>query len=157
MLWWYWGLKGFLMEYMSFESLENIMIYQVFYPSRWIVENIIGYDIKSLDSTMYFSNNGYVTVVGSCSGLKQFYQWIFLMILFPGPWKDKLWFIPLGLVVIHLVNILRIVGLSVTVMTIPEYWDFVHLWVFRVFFYVVMFAMWVIWVEKFTHRKKVEG
>lgn len=155
-LWWVWGLKKFLLQYMSFGELEQIMVNQVYYPSKWIVEHIIGYDINSIDATatMYFPNNGYVQVVGSCSGLKQFYQWIFLMVLFPGPWKDKLWYIPLGLVVIHIVNILRIVGLSVTVMVLPQYWDFIHLWIFRVFFYVVIFVLWVIWVEKFRHPKE---
>ncbi len=44
---------------------------------------------------MWFSNNGYVGVNESCSGLKQFYQIAVLFILFPGPWKHKLWYIPI--------------------------------------------------------------
>jgi exosortase/archaeosortase family protein len=150
-LWWNFGLKQFLLDYLSFDELEHFMAHQVFLPSAWFVEHIIGYDIKTLNNTLYFSNNGFVAVEGACSGLKQFYQWIFLMILFPGPWKQKLWYIPMGLVVIHIINILRIIILSVVVMHWPQQWDFIHLWIMRPFFYVVIFVMWMIWVEKFRY------
>ena len=151
-LWWNWGLKNFLLEYLAFGELEQFMAYQVFWPSAWIVEHIIGYDITTLNTTLYFPNQGYITVNGSCSGLKQFYQWIFLMVLFPGPWKQKLWYIPLGMLVIHLVNIMRIVILSVILMNWPDQWGFSHDWILRPFFYVVIFTLWVIWVEKFRNK-----
>ncbi len=152
-LWWDWGLKDLLLNYFSFAELEQFMAHQVFLPSAWFVEHIIGYDIKTLNNTLYFPNNGYIAVNGSCSGLKQFYQWMFLMVLFPGPWKQKLWYIPLGLIVIHLTNIFRIIALSVIVMEWPQYWTFSHDWILRPFFYVVIFVMWVIWEEKFRHKK----
>jgi len=153
-LWWTWGLKNLLLNYFSFTELEQVMAHQVFLPSAWFVEHIIGYDIKTLNNTLYFPNNGYIAVEGSCSGLKQFYQWIFLMLLFPGPWKQKLWYIPMGFLVIHLTNIFRIIVLSVVVMNWPQHWDFIHEWIMRPFFYVVIFVMWVIWIEKFRYPKK---
>ena len=153
-LWWDWGLKDLLLNYFSFAKLEKVMARQVFLPSSWFVEHVIGYDIKTLNTTLYFPNNGYIEVNGSCSGLKQFYQWIFLMVLFPGPWKKKLWYIPIGLIVIHLTNIFRIIALSVIVMEWPQYWTFSHDWILRPFFYVVIFIMWVIWVEKFRTKPK---
>jgi exosortase/archaeosortase family protein len=150
--WWDWGFKSFLINYTGFSELEQFMAYQVFLPSAWIDLNILGYDVTTRDTTILFPNNGYITVNGSCSGLKQFYQWIFLMLLFPGPWKQKLWYIPMGLVVIHLVNIFRIVALSIILMNWPDYWTFSHDWILRPFFYVVIFVMWVVWVEKIKNR-----
>jgi len=104
----------------------------------------------------YALNNGYVAVNSSCSGLKQFYQWFFLMTLFPGPWKHKLWFIPMGIIVTHLVNVFRIVSMVFVTVYISEYWSFIHDWVLRPFFYVVMFMLWVWWNEKYhlPYRKK---
>jgi len=154
LLWRNLGLKNFLLENLSFSELEQFMANQVAVPSAWFVKHIVGYDIKTLGTTLYFPNNGYIAVEGSCSGLKQFYQWIVLMLLFPGPWKQKLWYIPMGLVVIHLINIFRIIVLSVVVMHWPQQWDFIHLWIMRPFFYVVIFILWVIWEEKFRHHKK---
>lgn len=83
---------------MAFQNMEAFLAHQVFLPSAWIVENILQYNITTHDDTLFFGNNGYVAVEGSCSGLKLFYQWFVLMILFPGPWKKKLWYIPLGLI-----------------------------------------------------------
>jgi len=157
-LWWNFGLKRFMLDHLSFSDLEQYMAHQVAVPSSWFVKHIIGYDIKTLGTTLYFPNNGYIAVEGSCSGLKQFYQWIVLMLLFPGPWKHKLWYIPLGLVIIHLTNIFRIIVLSVVVMHWPQQWDFIHLWIMRPFFYVVIFIMWMIWEEKFRlSMKKSSG
>ncbi len=146
-IWWH-GLKSFLLNFAGFTQMEAFLAHQVFLPSAWIVEHILNYPIQAFDNTIFTENNGYVAVEGSCSGLKQFYQWTVLMILFPGPWKKKLWYIPMGLLVIHIVNIFRIVMLTVVVVHWPQQWDFIHEWILRPFFYVVIFAMWVIWVEK---------
>jgi len=154
-LWWTGGLKHFLKEFAFFGETEQFLAHQVFLPAAWIVEHVIGYHITTMHNTILFPEiNGYVAVEGSCSGLKQFYQWTILMILFPGSWKKKLWYIPLGLIVIHLNNILRIVILSIVTVHWPQHWDFIHLWILRPFFYVVIFLLWVLWVEKIREGKK---
>ena len=80
---------------------------------------------------------------------------LFLMLLFPGPWKAKLWFIPLGLVVIHFVNVFRIFGLGLTLIPWPAYFDQFHDYFFKTIFYFIIFLMWVVWVEFIAHRKSV--
>ncbi len=156
LLWWQGGLKHFLSQFAAFEEAEEFLAHQVFLPAAWFVNHIIGYDIHTLHNTLYFPHNGYIAVEGSCSGLKQFYQWFFLMLLFPGPWKHKTWFIPLGLLAIHFFNIIRIILLSVVVMHWPAHWDFIHLWILRPMYYLVMFLLWVWWVEKFKTGGKTE-
>ena len=148
----WWGNIKFLKSFLLFNETAEFLAEQVFIASSWIVENLIGYDITTKATTMYFPNNGYIEVNTSCSGLKQFYQWTVLILLFPGPWKHKLWYIPAGIVVIHLTNIFRIVALSIILMFNPDIWEFCHTWILRPFFYVVIFIMWVIWVEKFRNR-----
>lgn len=148
-LWWDGGLRNLLLNSFAFNETEIFMTQIVFAPSAWIIENILGIDIRTIDTTMYFTNNKAIEVNGTCSGLKQFYQWTILMILFPGPWKQKLWFIPMGIIVIHIVNILRIVILAIIMIWDPEVWKFSHDWILRPFFYVVIFAMWMVWEEKF--------
>jgi len=41
-------------------------------------------------------------------------------------------------------------------MNIAEYWDFVHDWIVRPFFYVVMFMLWVWWNEKYHLNGKMK-
>jgi len=137
---------------------------KVFMASAWVLDalnvNITAFDELSIQGRIRQNvifcpeNNGFVYVNRSCSGLKQFYQWFFLMILYPGPWKQKLWFIPLGLVIIHIVNIFRIVGMTFVTISIPQHWDNIHDYVARPFFYVVMFLLWVWWNEKFYLKSK---
>ena len=76
--------------------------------------------------------------------------------LFSGPIKHKLWYIPAGIIVIHFINIIRIVGLSLTGIPMPQHFEFFHNYVFKTFFYFMIFLMWVLWVEVFA-RKKPEG
>ncbi len=137
---------------------------KVFISSTWILE-VLGVNVTTFDeltigevlrrNVIYYAEGpGYVYVNRSCSGLKQFYQWIILMLLYPGPWKYKVWFIPLGLIIIHVINIFRIVGMTFVTINLPEQWDFIHDYVMRPFFYVVMFTLWVWWNEKFYLKSK---
>ncbi len=122
--------------------------------SLWFDRNILGMHITTQDpNTMWFSNGGYIAVNESCSGLKQFYQVIVLFVLFPGPWKHKLWFIPLGIFVMFITNLFRIISLSVILLWQPAYWHFSHDYILRPFFYVVLFSLWVWWVESFARKK----
>ena len=135
--------------------------WQVYVQSIWFVEHVLGIDFTAVDqnSTMYFPNNGFIAVNRSCSGFKQMLQFGLLMLVFPGPWKHKLWYIPMGIFIMHLTNLFRITGLSVVIINWPDYWDFSHDYLFRPFFYVVIFSLWVIWTERFrgsTKKTKAE-
>ena len=122
----------------------------VFNQSVWFIDNVLRIPIVTDDSqTIHFQNTGFITINDGCSGLKQILQFFLLMLVFPGPWKHKAWFLPMGIVIVHLTNLFRISGLAVVTITIPEYWDFSHDNIFRPFFYVVIFLLWVWWVEKY--------
>jgi hypothetical protein len=60
----------------------------------------------------------------------------------------------MGMFSMFLVNVLRIVGLSFAMIYWPAQWDFIHLWILRPFYYVVIFILWVVWVEKFGGMKR---
>jgi exosortase/archaeosortase family protein len=147
-LWWY-----FSAQIKSIPAIINTaewLAHQVFISSYWIIKHT--YDASAWTepiNTIRFSNSGYITVNESCSGLKQFYQIIVLFLLFPGPWKQKLWFIPMSIIIMHGVNIFRIVVLGMVTLWLPDHWHFTHDWILRPFFYVVIFMLWVWWVERF--------
>jgi len=138
----YWPIQEFMRD------AGNFMAKVVFIQSSWFNEHILGLEFTTEGKTMYFVNNGYIGLNASCSGLKQFTQFALLMMLYPGPWKKKLWFIPMGVIIVHLTNLFRIIGLSVVVIHWPSEWNFSHDYLFRPFFYVIIFSMWVWWVER---------
>jgi exosortase/archaeosortase family protein len=125
----------------------------VYSVSLWFNQHVLGMQIVTEPvNTMWFVNNYGVTVNSSCSGLKQFFQVLVLFLIFPGPWKHKAWFIPMGILIMFITNVFRIVVLSLVQSWKPEYFDFCHTWILRPFFYVVLFALWVWWVEKFRRK-----
>lgn len=145
--------QKFTTEFAWFEDFRRLMVIWVFSMSAWINEHILALEIIKQGSTIILPGHGYVEVVEDCSGTKQFYQILVLFLLFPGPWKHKLWYIPVSILVMHFTNVLRIVFLTLTLIWFPAEWDFVHLYVMRPMFYVVLFLLWIIWIEKFENPR----
>ena len=135
-----------------FKSVSSWLEVRLYNQSAWIIQTFL-YDIERDGNTMLFDNGGYQRITSGCSGLKQFYQFFTLLLLFPGPWKKKLWYIPMGIFILHITNIFRIVIMSVVLIHLPQYWDFAHDWILRPFFYVVIFSMWWIWNDRIRSRK----
>ncbi|MGC8864878.1 MAG: archaeosortase/exosortase family protein [Bacteroidales bacterium] len=129
-----------------------VMIDVVLSHSLWFIRHVLGYNPALIDHTMYFGGAGYIAINEGCAGLKQFLQVSLLFAFYPGPWKHKLWFIPLGILLMHATNLFRIVGLAEVLHQWPHYWKFSHDYIFRPLFYVVIFAMWVVWEERFAWK-----
>ncbi len=128
---------------------------RAYLAAMWVNEVLLGMDVVAApNNVVYFANERSMIINESCSGLKQFYQVLVLFILFPGPWRHKIWFIPLGLFVMHLTNVFRVVALSIAMAQVPQHWHFIHDWVLRPFFYVILFGLWVIWVEVFVAKRR---
>ena len=155
-IWWgntsFYPIKGLVDKLFVFAS--DILFNQ----SVWIVDHIFNLSHYTKDQTIWIEssmgNYGYVKVSPECTSLKQWMHWVFLMVFFPGPWKHKAWVIPLGIVVIHFVNIIRIVGLSLVMVPWPQHFHFFHDYIFKTFFYFMIFMLWVAWVEWFAYPKK---
>lgn len=134
-------------------SLMGLMAEEVYRESAWMIDVLL--NIVRVDDSMqiYFPNNCMIYVNSGCSGLKQILQFSLLIFLFPGPRIKKLWFIPLGVIIVHLTNVVRVVGLAVVMNYWPKYWDFSHDYVFRPLFYIVIFILWVVWVERLKDKQ----
>ena len=78
------------------------------------------------------------------------------IIAFPGFWKHKLWYIPLGWVLITCMNILRIAALAI----IQRYYskgvlEFNHTYTFTILVYGFIFLLWYIWIKKIANTSNV--
>ena len=146
----YWPVQQFMSDAQAWLSIV------VFDQSTWFISHILQIPMTLVEetNTMYFANKGYMAINQSCSGLKQIMKFVLLIALIRGPWKRKWWFILLGIFIVHLTNLFRVTGLSVVITTWPEYWDFSHDNIFRPFFYIVIFSLWVWWVERISVDKK---
>lgn len=137
-----------------FEWASSILFNQ----SQWVLEHVFNVDIVTYKHSLGLLNNegtySFVAVAPECTSLKQWMHWLFLMLIFPGPWRHKAWYIPLGLIIIEFVNVVRVTGILMMLKYWPDNFALFHNYIFKVFFYFMIFVMWVIWVEFFVHGKK---
>ena len=132
---------------------SDFFIDKLYNQSTWVITHILNIRITQ-DNNAFFCQNGSGLILNdSCSGIKQIMQFAILMLVFPGPWKHKAWFIPLGMFIVHLTNVLRIVLLTVVAEYSPANIKYAHDNWLRIMFYVVIFTLWLIWVEKIAGKK----
>jgi exosortase/archaeosortase family protein len=141
--------------------IHSLMVWSVdmaYSQACWVLDRVLNIDITTVNEKRLIATlnreGGWarVTIAAECASLKQWMHWIFLMLLFPGPWKHKLWYIPAGLVVIEWTNVVRICGILLMQIPWPNSFHLAHDYIFKIFFYLVIFLMWVLWVEKFYNK-----
>lgn len=86
----------------------------------------------------------------SCNGISLFALFSIFIISFPGKIISKIFFIPIGISVIHLLNVLRVVLLAVIETYSYEWTEFNHTYTFTILIYIVIFFMWLFWINKFS-------
>jgi len=102
-----------------------------------------------------YSNGSRVQIVWACTGMKQAYICFCIMAFSRGPWKKKLWYVPLTLLAVYLLNILRISLIVVSIQNHMEWFDILHLYIFKYSFYGIIFLMWVFWEEKMVGNTNI--
>ncbi len=91
-----------------------------------------------------------VRVVEGCNAMSVFILFAAFVIAFKGKLKHTVLFILGGILVIHILNIIRIALLSIALYYYPEYEHLLHVIIFPLFIYGVVFGLWVIWVNKYS-------
>jgi exosortase family protein XrtF len=123
---------------------------------------IFGYQMMTLPADV--DTLGVVGIDGShgvligypCNGLELFALFAGFVVAYPGNIKTKLWFIPLGLLSIHLLNIIRVIGLALLAYHAPEKLEFNHTYTFTFIVYSFVFVLWIIWALKLSGEVIIE-
>lgn len=138
-------------------SVSTFIVHQLFNESTYILRQILNITI-STEPQIIITKNGIRLLLGeSAAGLKQMCLFSLLIIFIPGQWKHKAWFIPVGIVILHLTNVFRIICLVVIAMHWPQQIQFAHDSWLRILYYIVIFGLWLVWVEKFAYKNKPDS
>ena len=92
-----------------------------------------------------------------CNGIKVFGLFAIFILSFKGDLIKKLIFIPIGILIIHFLNIIRIALLTYISAVNPYILDFNHNITFQLFIYGSMLALWYLWIIKFSKVKSYEN
>jgi len=158
-------IAWFLLYHIILEDEEvldaPIIVFQS-YVSKGII-SFFGYDVEMVRKTGLFSaslvldNQAAVLVGTECGGLELIVLFVGFIIAYGGNKKVLLWFIPLGIATILLLNILRISALAIMALEYPQYLDFNHKYTFVIIVYGAIFWLWLVWINRFAYKHEVSS
>lgn len=85
-----------------------------------------------------------------CNGIHLIGLFSVFIIAYPGPWQRKLYFIPLGIVILFGYNTLRICLLALLSKYHPHWLMFNHNYTFTATAYLLVFTLWIFWVKRLS-------
>jgi exosortase/archaeosortase family protein len=104
--------------------------------------------------TLIFPNMHAVHVDWSCTAIKQTYIFVCIMLFSRGAWREKIWYIVLGISAIYLFNIFRISCIAALIENHASWFDFMHRIFFKTLFYALILLLWIVWEEKFVKTEE---
>ncbi|MBO6536627.1 MAG: archaeosortase/exosortase family protein [Balneolaceae bacterium] len=140
-------------------DLDEWLSLNIVAVSNGIIQ-LFGYDTWTMHRIIGIGENAGIQLVDGCTGISAIGLFLGFILAYPGEWKNRISFSLLGIGVIYLVNIFRIVVLAITQEEWIEFFDFTHDYSTTTIFYVVIFILWMIWVQlseaSFPSKPKVQ-
>ncbi len=124
------------------------------------VSEMLGYDAEIEQhseelSVKFILNGDYVSrIVEGCTSISVIILFLSFIIAFSGSFVSTLWFGLFGSVLIYIVNILRIIAISVLYQKLPQYQGILHDLVFPAIIYGLTFVLWITWVKYYSNLNK---
>jgi exosortase family protein XrtF len=96
-----------------------------------------------------------LNVYEGCNGINVFIVFVSFLVAFGGPVKKYLWFVPVGVLILHVCNLLRIILLYGVAIGYQHYFYYVHKYIFTGIIYLVVLALWIYWIRKGNDKRKI--
>lgn len=138
--------------------LDDLLCRQLAAASAWCLRAVgwqAGVD-PARPSLMLLNGYPCISVGPPCDGLVLYVLLAGFVLAYPGPGRRRLWFIPLGIGALWLLNILRIVVLALNSRYSPGTFDFNHHYAFNAVAYGLLCSLWLLWTRQ-TARAPVAG
>lgn len=107
----------------------------------------LGYEVYSYGRLFGIKEVPGIYIANGCSGFSAMGLFIGFVVAYPGRWIPRAAFILFGVGVLYIVNIARTTTLALTQLYWPEFFDITHNYSTTVLFYLVIFGLWVLWVN----------
>lgn len=148
----------------SYGEPDKLIITNLTFLSEQLLK-LLGYTTFSTNSMLGVAghyglgieNTPGLIISNDCNGLDLFVLFSIFIVSFPGKTRHKLVFIPIGLLLIHLCNSIRIVLLAIIEKNNPAVLQFNHSYTFQLIMYIIIFFMWMLWVKKFAEIKQLSN
>lgn len=155
-------IAKFVVLFAIYLILEYLFLY--FFPEdfeNWQRENIakllwrilsfLGVEVKLNGDTITFPT-GAIKIVYECTGGFAFFIFSSAVLAYPASWKIKLLGQVFGFVTIFVLNMFRLIFISLILLKLPVFFDFVHKYLWQASFTVVVIFLFILWVEKWAGK-----
>ncbi len=103
-------------------------------------------------------DTSYLIVGKTCNGKSLLFMYLSFVLIYPNiPRFRRFLFLILGLLLLHELNVLRIVGLTLILQYKPHFFPSMHHYFFQVFMYVVIFLLVRIFLRFENYKNEVEN
>lgn len=120
----------------------------------FVVVTLMGYEGQAYDRVFMIEGTRGIYIGNSCLGVSAMAIFAGLIIAYPGPWKRKLWYIPLGMLLVQGSNLFRLVGLALLQKHSTEaFVQFNHGYTYVIITYSFIFLLVVFWFNKLADKK----
>lgn len=142
----------------SFENDADPITYLVTHQTSWLI-NLLGHSTSAQPNTylptvlLREQGETVLSVYEGCNGINVMVVFVAFLVAYSGPLQRMAWFLPLGLLIIHFSNLLRIGLLYFVSKFYESYFFYVHKYFFTAIIYVVVVALWIIWVRGLKKTK----
>lgn len=89
-----------------------------------------------------------IGVYEGCNSINVMIVFVAFVAAFKGRWKQFLWFVPLGLVIIYVANLIRVLLLYFIAAYWSHYFYYFHKYLFTAFIYLIVFTLWLVWMKR---------
>tara|TARA_B110000879_G_scaffold211052_1_gene302584 strand:+ start:3166 stop:3681 length:516 start_codon:yes stop_codon:yes gene_type:complete len=156
------GFGGYIVWHLSYEEflkpatfMDEYVTESLIVITEWALE-WLGYGLNAQFQIMDEAFRTRVGIKGtagvfvgpSCDGVVLFALFTIFIASFPGRWTRKVWFIPLGIAILHTANAFRIICLLMIQLYWPSALEFNHDYTFTVFVYSIIFALWYVYATQ---------
>lgn len=112
---------------------------------------------KEAGMKLFYQDRWIARIVEGCNAVSVMILFVSFVIAFKGRFQSMLWFIPLGIVCIHLANIFRIALLAIALYHFPNAEHLLHGVLFPLLIYGIVFLLWMVWVNRFSKYAQNNG
>lgn len=114
------------------------------------LDNVTGHAAIAI---LYHGKNT-ISLFEGCNGLAVMILFFAFVFAYKGRWLDLLWFVPMGLIIIHLFNLGRLSLLNHLADDNSPLFHFMHKYLFSLIIYAGVFLLWVFWIRLANKRNR---
>lgn len=149
--------KWFLNKYNSVVHQVDAITYGVSDVTSRLID-FLGYSssIALHDSEasviLYVGKVAVVRVIEGCNSISVILLFVSFIVAFSGSFKRTILYSILGSILVFILNIVRIVFITIAIYHYPQFEHILHEIVFPLLIYGVVFGLWVVWVNKYSYH-----